>query len=159
MCTDRGPTMHQLSRQRTDLVPSTRTGCVPTSYQQSVPIVYQPMFQSTVSVPLVFLSGQLRTNCVPASAWKLFLTCTINELEKVLSSYRLCTFRQGNHYNQILEDTLRCSYGNDLRGTRVVSLVALAPGDGSPVFYSLSGGFAHASDLLQLTTRGTKHIQ
>jgi len=90
MCTGRGPTMHQLSRQRTDLVPSTRTGCVPTSYQQSVPIVYQPMSQSTVSVPLVYLSGQLRTNCVPASGWKLFLTFTIDVLESVLPSYRLC---------------------------------------------------------------------
>jgi len=91
VCTDRGRTMHQLSRRRTDLVPSTRTGCIPTSYQQSVPIVYQPMFQSTVSVPLVYLSGQLRTNCEPESGWKLFLTCTINVLESVLPSYRLCS--------------------------------------------------------------------
>jgi len=70
--------MHQLSRQRTDLVPSTRTVCVPTSYQQSVPIVYQPMFQSTVFVTPVYLLDQLRTNSVPASGWKLFLTCTIS---------------------------------------------------------------------------------
>ena len=63
-----------------------------------------------------------------------------------------------NHCNQILKATLRCSYGKGLHGTTVfVSLVALAPGDGSPVFDSLSGGFAHASDLFQLTTRGTKH--
>jgi len=37
-----------------------------------------------------------------------------------------------------------------------VSLVALAPGDGSPVFDSLSDGLADVSDHSMLFTRGIK---
>jgi len=53
-----------------------------------------------------------------------------------------------NHCNQILKATLRMQLRQrPAWHDSFVSLVALAPGDGSPVFYSLSGGFAHASDL------------
>jgi len=39
---------------------------------------------------------------------------------------------------------------------RFVSLVALASGDGSPVFDSLSDGLASVGDLFLLTARGIK---